>query len=338
MRVVVVGASGNVGTALLRRFAADETVTSVVAIARRPPSPPSPPYDSARWVACDASAPDGVDRLAGVFAGADSVVHLAWATEPRHNRSRLRAENVGSTRNVLAAVRRSGVAHLVVASSVGAYSPAPDDVPRGEGWATEGIRTSPYSADKAEVERLLDDVPDLAIARLRTALVLQHSAGQQLARSVLGPWVPKRALDGHLATLSWPVGLRFQTVHATDVAAAFREAVVRHVEGPFNVAGPGVLRGQDVADVVARGRLRELPVSRARLQLAAAWAVRAVPVGPGWLDLALAAPLLDTSRAARELDFRPQWSALASLRDAVTGIAAGAGTDSPALRPRRSAR
>ena len=44
MRVVVVGASGNVGTALLRRFVGDGTVTSVVGVARRVPrgTPPAP--------------------------------------------------------------------------------------------------------------------------------------------------------------------------------------------------------------------------------------------------------------------------------------------------------
>lgn len=333
MRVVVVGASGNVGTAVLRRFAADATVTSVVAVARRAPS--DAPYDAARWVSCDVADPSSVGELAAAFAGADSVIHLAWAAQPSHDRKKLHAVNVDGTRNVVAAARRAGVGQLVVASSVGAYSPGPDDVPRAEGWPTDGVPTSSYSAHKVEVERLLDEVTDLPVARLRLPLVLQHDAGNQLARSTLGPWVPKRALAGHLATLTWPTGLRFQVVHATDAATAFREAVVRRVQGPVNVAGPGVLRGQDVADVVARGRLREIAPAQARRRLALAWHARTAPVGPAWLDLALAAPLLDTARAARELDFRPQWSALATLRDAVAGIAAGAGTSSEPLRPRR---
>jgi nucleoside-diphosphate-sugar epimerase len=197
------------------------------------------------------------------------------------------------------------------------------------------VPTSSYSVDKVAAERLTDEfADDLAIARMRPALVFQRDAGQQVARYLLGPWVPKRALVGHLAALPWPSGLRLQTVHATDLADAFREAVVRRVQGPFNLAGPGVLRGQDVADVVARGNLREVAPSRARLLLSAAWLGRAAPVGPGWLDMALSAPLLDSTRAARELDFRPRWSALDSLRDLVAGIAAGAGTTSAPLRPR----
>lgn len=339
MRVVVIGASGNVGTALLRRLADDGTVTSVVGVARRVPrgTPPAP-YCAASWVGCDVTAPDAVDTLAAAFAGADAVVHLAWAIQPSHDRRRLRDVNVVGTRRVLDAARRAGVPHVVVASSVGAYSPAPDDVPRGEGWATDGVRSSSYSLDKASVERVLDEVeaasPGLAVARLRPALVFQRSAGHEISRYFLGPWVPKRAVGGYLSVLPWPEGLRLQVVHADDVAAAFREAVVRRVRGPFNVAAPDVLRGQDLADVVSRGRLLEVPAAQARAAVAVGWHARAVPVGPGWLDMALAAPLLDTSRAERELDWRPTRSGVDAVRDLVAGIAAGAGTASPPLRPR----
>ncbi|WP_421740857.1 NAD-dependent epimerase/dehydratase family protein [Cellulomonas sp.] len=340
MRVVVVGASGNVGTALLRRFSDDATVTSVVGVARRVPrGTPAAPYRVATWVECDVAAPTAVDLLVPAFAGADAVVHLAWAIQPSHDRRRLHDVNVSGTRHVLDAARRAGVPHVVAASSVGAYSPAPDDVPRGEGWATGGVRSSSYSVDKAAVERTLDEFEsvhaDLAIARLRPALVFQQAAGHEIARYFLGVWAPKRAIGGHLPVLPWPAGLRLQVVHADDVASAYREAVVRRVRGPFNVAAPDVLRGQDVADVVSRGRVREVDVAGTRRLLAAAWHARAVPVGPGWLDMALAAPVLDTSRAERELAWRPAWSAAETLRDMVSGIAAGAGTASPPLRPRR---
>jgi UDP-glucose 4-epimerase len=340
MRVVVVGASGNVGTALLRRFVDDGTVTSVVGVARRVPrgTPPAP-YGVASWVGCDLTDPAAVDTLATAFAGADAVVHLAWAIQPSHDRRHLHEVNVTGTRRVLDAARRAGVPHVVVASSVGAYSPAPDDVPRGEGWATDGVRSSSYSVDKASVERMLDEAEAAGgaprIARLRPALVFQRSAGHEISRYFLGPWVPKRALAGYLSVLPWPRGLRLQVVHADDVAAAFREAVVRRVRGPFNLAAPDVLRGPDLAEVVSRGRLVEVPATQARSVVATGWHARAVPVGPGWLDMALTAPLLDTSRAERELDWRPTRSGIDTVRELVAGVAAGSGTVSPPLRPRR---
>lgn len=343
MRVVVVGGSGNVGTAVLRRFAQDATVTSVVAVARRTPRDrPPPPYDVATWVACDVGARDADEQvtatLAAAFAGADAVVHLAWAIQPTHDRARLRATNVVGTRRVVQAAARAQVPHLVVASSVGAYSPSPGDEPRDESWPTGGVRSSQYSVDKAAVEALLDRAEDrtgVRVARLRPALVFQHDAGHEIARYFLGPLVPERLVDGRAPVLPWPRGLRVQAVQADDLADAFREAVVRQARGAFNVAGPGILRGPDVAALVARARLREVPVGLARAALAAGWHARAVPVGPGWLDMGMAAPVLDTTRAERELDWRPRRTGVQALHELVTGIGAGAGTASPPMRPRR---
>jgi len=343
MRVVVVGGSGNVGTAVLRRFAADTTITSVAAVVRRvPQAVPPPPYDVATWVACDVGAHDAdeqvVGALADAFAGADAVVHLAWAIQPSHDRARLRATNVVGTRRVVRAATRAGVPHLVVASSVGAYSPSAGDVPRDESWPTGGVASSSYSVDKAAVEALLDRAQartSLVVARLRPALVFQRDAGHEIARYFLGPAVPQRMLDGHAPVLPWPRGLRLQAVHADDLADAFREAVVRQVRGPFNIADPGVVRGPDVAALVARARLREVPPGLARAALAVAWHARVAPVGPGWLDMGMSAPLLDTTRAERELGWRPTRTGVEAVHEVVAAIAAGAGTASPPLRSRR---
>ncbi|TQL03614.1 NAD-dependent epimerase/dehydratase family protein [Cellulomonas sp. SLBN-39] len=343
MRVVVVGASGNVGTALLRRIAADTTITSVTGVARRVPArTPPPPYDVADWVACDVGAGDDdaptVAALARTFAGADAVVHLAWAIQPSHDRATLRSTNVVGTRRVAQAAVRAGVPHLVVASSVGAYSPVADDDPRDEDLPTGGTRTSTYSVDKVSVEQLLDrveaDHPSLVVTRLRPALVFQRDAGHEIARYFLGPFVPTPVLAGKVPVLPWPTGLRLQVVHADDLAEAFREAVVRQVPGAFNVAAPQVLHGHDVAAVVSQGRVRDVPARAARLALSAAWRVRAVPVGPGWFDMALGVPVLSTARAGRSLGWQPARTGHEALAELVEGIAAGAGTASPPMRAR----
>ena len=238
----------------------------MVGVARRVPRRPAAGARTrvATWVACDVAAPTAVDVLVPAFAGADAVVHLAWAIQPSHDRRRLHDVNVSGTRHVLDAARRAGVPHVVVASSVGAYSPAPDDVPRGEGWATDGVRSSSYSVDKAAVERTLDEFeaahPDLAIARVRPALVFQRAAGHEISRYFLGPWAPKRAIAGHLAGAAVAGGPAAPGGARGRRRVRVPGGVVRRVKGPFNVAAPDVLRGQDVADVVSRGRLREVGV------------------------------------------------------------------------------
>src|SRR5687767_1209964 len=94
MRVVVTGATGNVGTSLVRALSADPAVTSIVGVARRRPDLQLPKVD---WAAADVSG----DDLEGPFAGADVVVHLAWAIQPSHRLDVVEAINVAGTRRVL---------------------------------------------------------------------------------------------------------------------------------------------------------------------------------------------------------------------------------------------
>ncbi|MGW6229657.1 NAD-dependent epimerase/dehydratase family protein [Cellulosimicrobium cellulans] len=347
MRVVVVGASGNVGTAVLRRLAAEPVVTSLVAVARRVPradgsSTVRAPHDAATWRYADVAAPDADERLDAAFAGADVVVHLAWAIQPSHDRKRLRRVNVEGTRRVVEAAQRAGVAHLVAASSVGAYSPAPyagdaRDTPVNEGWPVEGIPGSSYSEDKAAVESLLDDVDrhsGIVVSRVRSALVFQRDAASEITRYFLGPIGTRVLRRAPLPTVPLPDGLRLQVVHAEDVAEAYARIVVGRHPGPFNVAHPTVLTPQDVADVVADGSLRTVPYGTARTAVAAAWRARLVPVGEGWLDMAMRVPVLDTSLAGELLRWHPAHGAKDTLAELVDGIRDGAGTSTPPLLPR----
>src|SRR5688500_12418855 len=122
MRVVVVGATGNVGTSVIRALEADESVTSIVGVARRLPG-----WRPGRteWVKADVVTSD----LAQIFDGAAAVVHLAWLFQPTRDATvTWRANVLGSVR-VFQAVAQAGVPALVHASSVGAYSPGPKEVP-----------------------------------------------------------------------------------------------------------------------------------------------------------------------------------------------------------------
>ena len=78
MRVVITGASGNVGTALLRRLGPEH---EVVGVCRRPPTG-GPPYAGVAWHALDLAGPDVEAALRPLMRGADAVVHLAWGFQP----------------------------------------------------------------------------------------------------------------------------------------------------------------------------------------------------------------------------------------------------------------
>ena len=337
MRIVVVGASGNMGTALLRRLADEPGVDRVVGVSRRMP-PDQPPYDAAEWVTCDIGADSAVDELTAAFAGADAAVHLAWQIQPSQQPKVLHRTNVLGSRHVCEAVLRTGVPSLVVASSVGVYSPGPKDYAVDERHPRQGIAGSLYSQQKAAMEDLLDDVesthPSLRVVRLRPGLIFQYEAGGQIARYFLGPLAPVGLLRRRrVPVLPLPRSMRFQCVLAGDLADAYTRAIRSDARGAFNVATDPVLDPSTIAGLLG-GRAVPVPTALLTWAASASWVTRLQPTDPGWIWMATQVPLMDTTRARTELGWQPKFDSLTAMTDLLEGMAAGAGTSSPALRPR----
>jgi nucleoside-diphosphate-sugar epimerase len=129
-----------------------------------------------------------------------------------------------------------------------------------------------------------------------------------------------------------PRDLRFQAVHADDVAEAYRLAAVSDARGAFNLAAEPVVDAAVLADLL-RTHVVTVPRAAVRAALSAAWLAHLVPTDPRLLDLFLDLPLLDSSRARAELGWVPRHSAVDALREALTGMAAGAGGPTPPLTP-----
>jgi UDP-glucose 4-epimerase len=328
MRIAVTGASGNVGTALLRALADAPEVTSVVGIARRLPSASFPKTE---WTRADVAE----DDLRALFDGADCVVHLAWLIQPSHDRLTTWRANVLGSRRVFEAAAAAGVPALVHASSVGAYSRGPKDRAVDESWPTDGIRTSFYSRDKSDAERLLDEVeerhPELRVVRLRPSLIFQRAMGTEVKRLFTGRWVPHRlVLPGRIPVVPDIPGLRFQVTHADDVADAYRRAIVSDARGAFNLAADPAIGPGDLADVLRARRLR-LPGQALRGAAAVTFALRLQPTEPGWVDMAFAVPLLDSARARQELGWQPARTATEALAELIEGMRAGTDYATPPL-------
>ncbi|GAA2181535.1 hypothetical protein GCM10009847_23690 [Leucobacter tardus] len=343
MRVVVVGATGNIGTAVLRALHETDEVTSVVGVARRRPDSGVVPYADVAWHSIDIAAAstelDARAALESVFTGADAVIHLAWLIQPNTDRSLLRRVNVAGTERVARAAAAAGVPRLLVSSSVGAYSADPEGAFRDEQWPTDGIRTSHYSADKVAQERVLDAVetahPDMRIVRMRPALVFQGTAASGIQRLFLGPWAGALRA-GKPPVLPLPSDFRsVQAVHADDVGRAFAAAATRDVAGAFNLAADDVLGREELAKILDHGRVATLPTAWVRSAMTVAYRLRILAADPGWLDLGLSAPLMDTRRARAELDWAPRVTAAAALSELVDAIRSGEGGDSAPLMPRR---
>jgi len=148
-RIVVVGATGNVGTSVVQALADDPDVDSIVGVARRLPEWTAP---RTRWMQADIAE----DDLVELFRGADAVIHLAWLFQPTHDRITTWRNNALGGPRVFDAVAAAGVPALVCASSVGAYSPGPKDRTVDESWPTDGWPGAAYTIEKAYLERVLD--------------------------------------------------------------------------------------------------------------------------------------------------------------------------------------
>lgn len=333
MKVVVTGATGNLGTACLRELTADGR-HEVVGVARRGPDlERASPLASVTWHPADV----GHDDLDSVLAGADAVVHLAWKFQPTHDPGETWRTNVVGTRRLLAAVRRRGVPVVVTASSVAAYSPVDHDRPVGEDWETDGTSEAAYCREKAYDERVLDafeqSAPDTRVVRLRPAFVFQRSAASAQRRIFGGALVRPRMLDRRLVpVLPVPRGLRLQAVHAGDVARAVVAAVERPVSGAFNLAAGDVLRRRELGALMGAPTI-EVPAGMTRAVMDAAWHARALPVPGSLLAALLGVPLLDTTRARTELDWVPRHTAGQAVGQMVEGAAMAAGSRTPPLHP-----
>jgi len=330
MKVAVVGATGNVGTSVLRALAMNSEIEAITAIARRTPRASFP---KTTFHAADVTH----SPLEPLFRGMDAVVHLAWRIQSSHARELLEQTNVHGSRRVFEAAASAGVSTLLYNSSVGAYSRGPKDRRVDESWPTDGISTSLYSRQKAQVERLLDEIehnyPEMRVVRFRPALIFKRDAATEIRRLFAAPWVPRILFSRQLFKLvPYHPLLCFQIVHSWDVADAFLRALLSDARGAFNLAADPILNSAVLAQHLGARQVR-VSTRALRFALEASWKARLQHTSPGWLDLCFDSPLIDARRAHELLGWRPQYSALETLDELLDGILRGAGIGTPPLAP-----
>jgi UDP-glucose 4-epimerase len=327
MRVAVTGATGNVGTAVVSDL--DRAGYDVLGIARRAPDG-SPKRAGVTWAEADVAN----DDLMGLMDGADVLVHLAWRFQPTRRPEVTWQANAVGTRRVLDAASTAGVPHVICLSSVAAYSPAPDDSPLDETWPTDGTSAAAYCREKAYVERLLDILrlarPETRVAWLRPAFVFQRGAASEQRRIFGGPAARPLLFKARPPVLPVPSGLRFQAVHADDVASAVTSTIRREAEGPFNIAA------DDLVDRAVLGRLLgartvEVPPAAVGLGLRAAFRGRVAPVPGELFDALHRIPVMSTRRAEEVLGWRPGRTSASAVQEFLRGAAGAAGAPTPPL-------
>ena len=322
LNVAVTGPTGDLGIAIVNALERSRSVARIEGMARRAFDPDERGWKKTRYRQGDVTDGESVRDL---VKGAHVVVHLAFAILTASDATR--ELNVAGSRRVFEEAAKAGVERICYASSVAAYG-FHDDNPD---WLTEevpprGSPEHPYSAQKAEVERVLADTllrrrSTVAYA-FRPCIVAGPGARtmlQEIPYYRLSQAMPERVgrLLGSMPSLK-PVipnpGTPFQLVHEDDVARAFVAGVRGLGEpGPYNLAGGGVLTLGDVAEALG---WYSVPVPRPVVDATAEVVTRLplVPESVAWIHAVKKPVLMKTDRARKLLRWRPRHTARATLQ------------------------
>jgi nucleoside-diphosphate-sugar epimerase len=327
LTVAVTGPTGTFGFGLMPLLQAEPRVERVIGIARRPFDPAEHGWTKMEYRRGDVRE---VEALREAFAGCDVVVHLAFMITGNASAETIRAINVDGTQNAFRAARDVGATRFVYASSVAAYGFHPDNpVGMDEEWPVRPAKRLFYAQEKAELEQVLREEAEAAgspaLYLVRPPIVLgPHAVGAKGALPEPMATAGRRLFD-FFANLPLPLpvlapDVQVQLIHERDVGQALLKCVLG--EGPagaYNIAGDGVLTGADV--------VRELgfsPVSLpGRFVYSTARAAAALPRLPGmppateWVEAVSHPAIMDTTKAKRELGWRPEYSGIEALRDTL---------------------
>jgi nucleoside-diphosphate-sugar epimerase len=308
-------------------------------MARRPFDP-----EARGWRKTEYRQGDVTDRASvrDLVKGADVVVHLAFAILSASDATR--AINIDGSRNVFEAAVETGSERICYASSVAAYG-FHDDNPD---WLTEdipprGTPEHPYSDQKAEVEGVLNAVlartsrtsawvfRPCIVAGPKATTFLEEIPYFRLSERMPDP--VRRLLGGMpiLKPVIPDTGPPFQLVHEDDVATAFVAGVLgRGSPGPYNLAARGKLTLSDVADALGwyAAPFPDLALDATMEVLAR---LPRLPEQLAWIQSARKPVLMRTARAEKELGWKPQHTARATLKQMIeayraelAGVEAGA--------------
>jgi nucleoside-diphosphate-sugar epimerase len=238
MKVAIVGASGVLGRALIPLLAERHTVRTLV----RTPERITRLFSNVEALACDLLEPGIEERLPGLLAGCEVVIHAATAIPSDFNapgaweaNTRIRIEG---TARLIAATLQSGAEGYIQQSICFAY---PDG---GDAWITEDTPLNPAQTTLVNMEEQVRAIPT---DRLRWSIL---RGGVFVGKDTFQDGDIQKLRAGELKVPCDGSAYR-PMIHADDVATAFAAAVERAPSGSIYNISDEPLRMGDYLDLLA---------------------------------------------------------------------------------------
>jgi UDP-glucose 4-epimerase len=286
MKVVVTGASGFLGRALVRTLL--KTGHSVTATSCN--QVPSTDHPLLTWKRLDLGQPDA--GWSGLLAGADVVYHLAWSTIPSEanrapaNDARV---NIAGSLGLIQAIQNDGCAcRVVFASSGGTVYGVLSRIPATEDHPLRPI--SAYGVSKLAVESYLAVIRETGLSAISMRMGNLYGPGQSLQR-VFGAVThfAHRALAGEPVRIFGDGSVTRDYLYIDDAVDALMRAGAHTVQGSFNI-GTGIGHSlNQVTGTIVADLGRDLVIER---------------LAPRPFDVPVS--ILDASRARETLGWEPR--------------------------------
>ena len=239
-RVLITGASGFIGSATVD--AALDAGLEVVAAQRRIGANRT----GVTYVSVDLTVRDSVDLLVSAMTGCDAVIHLAAAMSgDAKDHARL---TLAGTEHVIAAMKKAGIGHLTLASSLAVYDTSKVAIGAALTDATPLVTTdSPrdaYSDAKAQQETLVSKAGFESVTVVRPGIVYDTD----------------RLWNAHLGVGAGPALFRAASgdplpmCHVQRCAAALVQATAHLLRDTITLVDPSLpTRGQVIAKLQESG-------------------------------------------------------------------------------------
>jgi UDP-glucose 4-epimerase len=296
----ITGSSGYVGTRMTRWLLEREPDARVIGFDVRPPRVESDRLEFHELDVRDKALPEVLEGR-----GVKSLLHFAFVLDPMYDEQEMRDIDLGGTANVLAAVERATIPHLLATSSTTAYGALADNpVPLTEEAPTRATPDFNYAHDKRLMDEMLRkfaaEHPAVSVCIVRPCIVLGPTVANYIAASMLSQSVTA-LLDGADPEL--------QFIHEDDLVRLIATCVEKQAAGVFNAVGRGTVTTTQTARMQGKRAMR-LPYKAMR---AALWGVQKLKLldyntPPGILDFFRWSWIASGDKARRDLGFQPDHS------------------------------